>query len=221
MKLDFIENIEIIKGITPLANYHSIRHLKEGLFMTYNNMKSLQDNYYKIAYPEMSEEQIKINKEHAAISFCGKLNRADSMGMNLIHWYSVNLINYAKSCGLVGFLNQTGYQPERFVGNKKIIGELRTFQEEYLSSIPQLAPVKHFRHKASAHLAYTDPRKDDNSATLVESMSLIPTLLGGKLTVGVSERKKGDDKSSFSNYRWNLVDNFGSLIPRYFKNDFS
>ena len=120
MKLDFIENIEIINGITPLSNYHSIVNLKEGLFMVYNNMKSLQDNYYKIGFPELSEEQIEIHKK-ASFSMSGKLNRADAMGMNLIHWYSINLMNFAKSCGLVKFLNKTGLQPEKFVENKEIV----------------------------------------------------------------------------------------------------
>jgi hypothetical protein len=54
MKLDHIEKIEILPGITPLSNYHSILHLKEGIFMTYNSMKDLQDNYYQLAYPDMS-----------------------------------------------------------------------------------------------------------------------------------------------------------------------
>jgi hypothetical protein len=218
MKLDFIENIEIFNGITPLANYHSIVHLKEGLFMTYNNMKNLQENYYKIGFPELSEEQIEIHKK-ASFSMSGKLNRADSMGMNLIHWYSINLMNYAKSCGLVNFLNKTGYQPERFVNDKKIVNELRNFQGEYIDSISELDPIKHFRNKASAHLAYTGPF-NDNAGTLIESMSLIPTMNNGKLTIGSLKRGKGNAKSSFGDFEWSLVDNFDSLIPRYFKNNF-
>lgn len=218
MKLDFIENIEIFNGITPLANYHSIVHLKEGIFMTYNNMKNLQENYYEIGFPELSKEQIEIHKK-ASFSMNGKLNRADAMGMNLIHWYSINLMNYAKSCGLVHFLNKTGFQPERFVEDKKIVKELREFQREYIESIPELSPIKHFRNKASAHLAYTDP-KNDNAGTLVESMSIIPTMNNGKLTIGSFKRGKGNAMSSFGDFEWNLIDNFDSLIPRYFKNNF-
>jgi hypothetical protein len=33
-------------------------------------------------------------------------------------------------------------------------------------------------------------------------------------------RKRGESVSSFSKYEWNLIDNFDSLIPRYFKNNF-
>lgn len=186
--------------------------------MTYNNMKHIQDNYYEIAYPEMSPVKRELHKK-ATLSISGQLNRADSMGMNLFHWYSINLINFAKSCGLVKFLNKTGAQPERFVNDKSFIKELRDCQNEYISSIPELEPVHHFRNKASAHLAYTDP-KNDNAGTLVESMSLIPTLEHGKLTIGSLQRGQGEAMSSFGDFRWNLVDNFDSLIPRYFKHDF-
>lgn len=219
MKLDFIDNIEIYNGITPLPNYHSIVHLKEGLFMTYNNMKNLQENYYRIGFPELSEEQIETRKK-ATFSLSGKLNRADSMGMNLIHWYSINLINYAKCCGLVKFLNRTGYQPQKFMNDKNVINDLRKCQTEYLDSISELEPIRHFRNKASAHLAYTDPQKSDNAGTLIESMSLIPTLNHGKLTIGSMKRKKGEFQSSFGDFEWNIIDNFNSLIPRYFKDSF-
>jgi hypothetical protein len=218
MKLDFIENIEIHKGITPLPNYHSIWHLKEGLFMTYNEMKNLQKNYYEIGFPELSKEQIEIHKK-ASFSFSGKLNKADSIGMNLIHWYSINLMSYAKCCGLVKFLNMTGVQPERFIEDNNLVKDLRKCQRDYIDSIPELDAIKHFRNKASAHLAYTDPR-NDNAGTLVESMSLIPTLNNGKMTIGSLKRGKGDAMSSFGDYEWNLIDNFDSLIPRYFKENF-
>jgi hypothetical protein len=218
MKLDFIENIEIYEGITPLANYQSIIHLKEGIFMTYNEMKNLEENYHRIANPELSEELIILNKK-ASLIINGTANRADSIGMNLIHWYSINLMSYAKCCGLIKFLNQTGYQPEKFVEDKKIINDLRNCQNEYINSIPELESVKHFRNKASAHLAYTDPR-NDNAGTLVESMSLLPVLIDGKFTVGSLQRAKGDAKSSFGDFEWNLIDNFDSLIPRYFQDNF-
>ncbi len=219
MKLDFIENIEILPGITPLPNFHSILHLKEGIFMTYKSMLSIQSNYYEIAHPEMSPELLEIHKK-ATLSISGQLNQSDAMGMNLIHWYSINLINFAKSCGLIRFLNRTGAQPERFVSDKTFVKELRDCQNEYIESIPELQPVLHFRNKASAHLAFTDP-KNDNAGTLIESMSIIPTFEDGKITVGGLQRSKGDAVSSFGQYKWNLVDNFESLIPRYFVSDFS
>ncbi|MGV8992617.1 MAG: hypothetical protein ACOH1O_00820 [Flavobacterium sp.] len=218
MKLDFIENIEIYPEITPIANYQSIVHLKEGILLTYNNMKTVQDNYYKIGFPELSEEEIKIQEDTITFSIYAD-NHADAIAMNLIHWYSINLMSYAKCCGLIKFLNETGYQPERFVEDKKIVNDLRQCQNTYIESIPELAPIKHFRNKASAHLAFTDP-KNDNAGTLVESMSLIPSLVNGVITIGYLKRSKGEAKSSFGDTEWNLRDNFESLIPRFFADSF-
>jgi|TARA_B110001452_G_scaffold263895_1_gene266032 hypothetical protein len=221
MKLDFIENIEIYKGgITPLTNYHSIPQLKEGIFMVYIQMKNLQNNYWKLRYPNLSDEQLEIHKK-TSFSMSGELNQVDAQAVNLFHWYSINLVNYAKCCGLVKFLNEKKVLPEYLAKNKDLIEELSETQKKYLNGIPELEPVRHFRNKAGAHLAFTDPNKKyDNPATLIESMSIIPTLINGKITIGGMTRKRGESVSSFSKYEWNLIDNFDSLIPRYFKNNF-
>ncbi len=213
MKLDFIENIEIHQG-TPLVNYHSILHLKEGIFMTYNDMKNLQENYHQIANPDLSPEQIEIFKT-SSLSISGKLNRADAMGINLMHWYSINLMNFANCCGLVKFLNEKGIQPEKLSEDNGVRKDLKKYQKDYIDSIPELTPIKYFRNKASAHLAFTDPF-NDNAATLVESISLIPSFINGKLTIGTLKRGKGDVMSGFGDHEWSLVDNFDSLINRYF-----
>ena len=219
MKLDFIENIEIYKGITPLTNYHSIPQLKEGIFMVYNQMTNLQNNYWELRHPESSPEQLEIHKK-ASFSMSGELNQVDAQAINLYHWYSTNLINYAKCCGLVRFLNEKKVLPEYLAKDKTLIQELKERQREYINGIPELIPVAHFRNKAGAHLAYTYPEKYDNSATLIESMSLIPTYINGKITIGAMKRMRGDSVSSFSKHQWNLTDNFDSLIPRFFKNNF-
>lgn len=219
MDLDHIENIKIDKGISTLTNFHSIPQLLEGIFMTYNSIRGLQDNYWRLRYPDASDEKIEIYRK-MTFSMSGELNQPDAQAVNLFHWYSINLINFAKCCGLVKFLNQKGVLPEYLAGDRDLINELKQVQKQYLDSIPELEPVKHFRNKASAHLAYTDPKNQDNPATLIESMSLIPYFVKGKFIIGAMTRQRGEHKSSFSKYSWSLTDNFESLIPRYFKNYF-
>jgi hypothetical protein len=219
MILDHIENIQIYPGITPIANFHSILQLKEGIFMAYNHMNHLQLNYYRLKHPEKSNEEIElINK--SKFSMDGTSNQIDAQAVNLYHWYSINLINYAKCCGLIQFLNTKMVLPEYIAQNKDLLKELREEQNKYINQIPDLEPVKHFRNKAGAHLAFTDPKPDDNVATLLESMSIIPTYLNDKITIGALKRQRGKHVSSFADYQWSLTDNFDSLIPRYFKNDF-
>lgn len=219
MKLDFIDNIEIHPGITPIANYHSIQQLKEGLFMVYVKMGKIERNYWHLRYPEATQEQIDIHKK-SIFSFSGEPNQVDAQAVNLFHWYSINLINYVKCCGLIKFLNEKMIQPESIAANKILIAELKKTQKDYMAQIPELIPVIHFRNKAAAHLAYADPRNNDNPATLVESMTIIPTFLEGKMTLGTMKMGKGDHTSSFADHQWNLTDNFNSLIPRYFIENF-
>lgn len=220
MKLDLIDNIEIHQGLSTLTDFHSIPQLLEGIFMTYNSMKNLQENYWHLRYPNASDKLIEIHKNFT-FSMNRELTQPDAQAVNLFHWYSINLVNYAKCCGLVKFLNLKGLLPEYLAGNKELIKELKVCQSEYLESIPELRPVIHFRNKASAHLAYTDPKNEDNPATLIESMSIIPCFVHGKFTIGAITRKRGNHESSFANNSWCLVDNFDSLIPRYFENHFN
>ncbi|MFT4644709.1 MAG: hypothetical protein ACI8ZX_001115 [Planctomycetota bacterium] len=208
MILDHIENIIIMHNYAPLKNFHSVVQLKEGLFMTYRSMLALEEKYK--------------NENGASIAINFGVTENNAVAINLMHWYSINLINYAKCCALVKFINQKGVLPDKLAKNKILIEELKVFRSEYINSIQELKPIIFFRNKASAHLAYTDPHKNfDNSATLMESMSLIPIVLDGKFIIGGLERDLGEEKSAFSKHPWSLTDNFKSLIPRYFKNDFN
>lgn len=219
MELDHIDNIKIVPGVSTITNFHSIPQLLEGIFMTYNHINTLQENYWDLRYPDASEMNIDIFKK-SCFSMSGELNQVDAQAVNLFHWYSINLINYARCCGLVKFINKKGILPDYLAGDKELIAELKVEQKSYLDSIPELISVRHFRNKASAHLAYTDPKRDDNPATLIESMSIIPTFVQGEFRIGIMTRGRGDHKSSFSDHPWSLTENFKSLIPRYFKNYF-
>lgn len=207
MVLDHIENIVLMPNNASLKNFHSILQLKEGIFMTYKSMLKLEKQF---------------NADNgASLSMRFGVNEYNAQAINLMHWYSINLINYASSCALVKFIIKKGILPQDLAKNQEQISELAAFRKNYILNITELKPINFFRNKASAHLAYTDPHKKyDNPATLVESMSLIPTVIKGKFTIGDMVRGLGDEKSSFAYHPWNLTDNFISLVPRYFKDNF-
>lgn len=188
--------------------------------MVYKNMLFIEQNYWRLKFPDLDEKQIEVYKS-ASLSYTGGLNHVDSQAINLMHWYAINLYNYALSCCLVQFLNVKSILPEHLAGNKKLICELNQMKMEYIKSIPDLQPVVHFRNKASAHFAIVDPFKNDNPATLLESFSLIPSFENGRVKIGNMQWVKGDSRSSFSDHPWSLVENFESLIPRYFKDNFN
>ena len=215
MKLDLIDNIIINNQFGPLTNFHSIPQLLEGIFMTYNMMIGLEKNYWELSYPGKPKEVLDIFNQ-STFSMNGEVNQVSSQAINLFHWYSINIINFAKCCGLVKHLNTYGIMPERLAGDKALRSNLNADQKINLDSIPELKPVLHFRNKASAHLAYTDPRSGDNPATLIESMSIIPCFVNGRIKVGSLTRSLGPHTSSFADHEWSLTENFESLIPRYF-----
>lgn len=217
MTLDLIDNIVLFEGHSSFKNHHSVYHLLEGIFMTYNSMTQLENNYFNLKYPNESEEKIQALQK-ASFSFSGELSQVDSQAVNLFHWYSINLINYARCCGLVKFINSNKVGVEQIANDKSLRDDLNNFQNDYLDSINELKSVKFFRNKASAHLAFNYPNRFDNSATLLESISIIPTFENGKLYVGKMIHGVGDEQSEFSNNSFSLTENFNSLIPRYFSN---
>lgn len=159
--------------------------------MLYRSMQDLEANYWDMRYPNESPEKIEIFKK-ASFSMSGEFNDADSSGMNLCFWYTVNLLNYARCCGLVQFIQIKRILPEALANNKSLIKELREFQKNYIDSVSDLTPIKHFRDKAGAHIAFTDPKEThDNPATLIESLSLIPCFAAGRFTIGLMPRGKG------------------------------
>lgn len=216
MTLDLIDNIVLFEGHSSFKNHHSVYHLLEGIFMTYNSMTQLENNYFNLKYPNESEEKIQALQK-ASFSFSGELSQVDSQAVNLFHWYSINLINYARCCGLVNFINLNKVGAEQISKDIGIKKELKKFQNNYLKSIPEIQSVIFFRNKASAHLAFTDPYDKDNSATLLESISIIPTFENGRIYVGKMTRGVGDEQSEFTNNSFSLTENFNSLIPRYFE----
>jgi len=84
------------------------------------------------------------------------------------HWFSTSLINYARLCGFVVSRAQNIITPEDLnPPNRQKIKQACT---DYVESIPELELVKKWRNKISGHFALTDPRSDDNIATLEESV---------------------------------------------------
>jgi len=211
MILDHIENIELTE-FTPLrTNLHSFYHLKEGIFMNYRSMLALEKSNFSGPIPSF-----RMN---------GCLTQQDAQAVCLMHWYSISLVNFVNSIGLILFFREHSVQPHEIANNQILKRRLKEIQKEYYLKIPEFQSVLHFRNKAAAHLAFSDPficknNDFDNASTLIESMSIVPTFENGRYYVGNLTRQSGECVSSFSQYPWSLTENFESLIERYFKSDF-
>jgi hypothetical protein len=133
----------------------------------------------------------------------------------MFHWFGVTVINYAR---IVGFIRgiERGVFSRADLADKTKFDVIKKEIADYIISIPELANVKVWRNKVSAHPAITDPYKDDNIATLDMSV-IFPITFEGKYVVGglqmIRSNATGTHASALP--RWSLTEVFESLIPRF------
>jgi hypothetical protein len=121
---------------------------------------------------------------------------------NLFDWYSV------QACALVRLIGKIAYMegsPEtHYAYSKRVCG-----------------PVETYRNKIGAHLAWTDPRKDDNPIDL--KMTLMPNTgwMDGRFRTQLMvlhETRSGVSHSPSHDYAWCLTKFHEEVIlPRYGK----
>ncbi|MBX7105461.1 MAG: hypothetical protein K1X57_15355 [Gemmataceae bacterium] len=137
----------------------------------------------------------------------------------IFHWFGVSICNYAR---LIGFIR--GLELKEFgrddLKDKTTFERIKTSVKRYVESIPELAPVLVWRNKVGGHFAITDPRKDDNIATLNMSVMFPVTLESGLYFVGgislTQENSAGAHSSAIP--RWSVSEVFEELLPRYWPN---
>lgn len=138
------------------------------------------------------------------------------------HWFGVSLCNYARLVGFLSALHSPGSQLTkadlRSDSGKKAI---KKAVDEYVNNVPELQAVLKWRNKVGAHLAITDPRKDDNLATLDMSVMFPVCFSGeryhvGQLTLTVMRGNNPPEKSEIPS--WSITEVFESLMPRFWPN---
>ena len=134
------------------------------------------------------------------------------------HWFGVSVCNYAR---LVGFLRGLAYgtydraaleDPAKF----KLIEEQCS---DYVSSIPELAPVKLWRDKIAAHFAITAPRKNSDNVALLDFSVMYPVGYdSGRFRVNVLIHSRSDASGSTHEAKlpnWSVTEVFEKLSVRY------
>ncbi len=132
------------------------------------------------------------------------------------HWFGVSVCNYAR---LVGFLRGLvrGQFTRADLRDSANFPDISKAIKQYVDSVPELAKVLVWRNKVAGHFAITDPRKDDNIATLNMSVMHPVSLNNGLYYVGAYTYTQtglsGTHTSALP--EWSLSQVFESLIPRY------
>jgi hypothetical protein len=89
--------------------------------------------------------------------------------------------------------------------------------DNYVKTLPEIQEVLKWRNKISAHFALTDPRKDDNIATLEASIIYPVGFEVDRFRTGTMIFSRGDSTVNHESEipRWSLTELFEELINRF------
>ncbi|MFT3879677.1 MAG: hypothetical protein QM703_08455 [Gemmatales bacterium] len=136
------------------------------------------------------------------------------------HWFAVSVCNYARLAGFIRCIEKNEFSradlsdPTKFKAISTAIGN-------YVKGVSELTEVVRWRNKVASHYALTDPRPDDNIATL--GMSTISWVafdsgryVSTNMTMITGNSTTGHSTSEIP--QWSVTEVFQSLIPRYWPN---
>lgn len=134
----------------------------------------------------------------------------------LFHWFGVSVCNMARLAGFLRGLS-IGAFTRSDLGDPSKFKAVRAAVDDYLSRVTELSPVLVWRNKVGAHFEITDPRKDDNPATLDMSVVFPVTFSDTRYYVGdmAMTRKTQAGVHTSALPTWSVTEVFESLIPRY------
>ncbi len=187
--------------------FNALFQLKTGMIALYNNVRPV-------------ELEILSQTQGKKVFFFGQNELVPEHIDNLLpcffHWFGNSLCNYARLTGYIvarkqGHVSDVDLQlqPER----KKI----KEACDSYVKALPEIQEVLKWRNKVSAHFALTDPRKDDNIATLEASIIYPVGFEEDRFRTGTMIFSKGDSAVTHDSEipKWSLTELFEELINRF------
>jgi hypothetical protein len=204
--IDKILNIEVDHS-KHFNEINALEQLRTGLLALYNTVKPVENKI-------MVE-----NPNSLIISFGNDPNLPQEINHLLpcfFHWFGNSIINYARLVGLI-VAKEQGEITEGDLQFEPAREKIRIACNNYIKSLPELEEVLKWRHKVSAHFALTDPRKEDNIATLEASIIYPVGSENGRYRTGTLTFSKGDNKVNYNSEipKWSLTETFEILENRF------
>lgn len=191
--------------------FNALSQLKAWMILLYNNTKPMELSIVK-------------NNQWKNIFYFGTPWNDDFIPQdisthlpNYFHWFWNSIINYARLTGFIvgrenGNITDEDLQlePER----KKI----KQFCDNYVKSIPELVEILKWRNKVSAHFALTDPRNEDNIATMQSSITFPICFEKNRFrTAGSFIFSISDSNNTYESEipDWSITETFEKLTNRF------
>lgn len=132
------------------------------------------------------------------------------------HWFGNSVCNYARLNGYI-VARELGHVTDEDLQLEPERKRIKEACDNYVKTLPELNEVLKWRNKVSAHFALTDPRKEDNIATLEASIIYPVGFEKDRFRTGTMIFSKGDDTVNHDSQipRWSLTEIFEELMNRF------
>ncbi|MDO8618913.1 MAG: hypothetical protein Q7R49_03105 [Candidatus Daviesbacteria bacterium] len=176
----------------------TLKYLKFGIFSLAGNVRAME---------------IDLNKNNGLVFSMGVSMPTDIRKSAILacfyHWFTNSICNYLR---LVAYLEGMSKGIKFLSDNSNKTKEQRDkYYNDYLEKM--IPDVLVWRNKVTAHFAKTDPRKDDNIATLEASVMYPATFIKPYLKAGALQWHSKGESSTLPS--WSLTETFEKLAPNY------
>jgi len=200
--LDHIDCIGYDPKFSPIPNPNALTYLSRGLHSLANFVRKEE---IKII------EKYKERGQNPPVVMMLSHNEINPILHSMFNWYATDLVNFIRLIGLIGALRNYKLKYKDVSQDTAIRS---TINEHCTNYIKKVHPdIYLWRCKVSAHFALTDPRKEDNLATLESSVMFPVSYERPYLEAGGVKWVLGEDESQLPN--WKLTKVFEDLGPRF------
>ncbi|PKG38165.1 hypothetical protein [Psychromonas sp. Urea-02u-13] len=185
-----------------------VRHFENIKYIMLGNQVSYNDAHSRYAEFLQGKEGLKI-RPFGAHGVDMSDFFATSHGTTSFDTFSIYMCNLGLLIGLKELMD-SGQSYKALMDDYKVVkSHCKQVQEKL---VPEEVLV--WRNKVAAHYALADARKDDNLATLMQSVNSWPCYSGSYYAVGAFKFGLGDDVSQIP--EWSLTKVYDSLCPDVF-----
>lgn len=146
------------------ANYYNeintLMNLKYGLIQLYNSVRPMELKLIE----ENNDGELLFFGNHPSIP-----REFHNLLPCLFHWFGTSVCNYTR---LVGYIvcKEQGLITQQMESENINIRQIKDACNNYVKNVEEIKEVLKWRNKIAAHFAITDPRAEDNIATLEASI---------------------------------------------------